>query len=122
MEMGARVYTVERHRKLFLNTQNLLADLGYKAKCFYGDGYKGLPSYAPFDRILITAAAPEIPDDLIAQLKQGGKLVVPVGGAFTQKMILIEKSEKGELAKSTHGNFVFVPMLPGTSNGTASKQ
>ncbi len=118
LEMGARVYTIERQRTLYLKTQTMLYGMGYKAKCFYGDGFKGLKSFEPFDRILITAAAPEVPDTLLSQLKIGGKLVVPIGGSFSQRMFLIEKTGEDQYKKSSHGSFIFVPMLKGTSNGT----
>ena len=77
MELGARVYTIERQRQLFLDAQKTLGPLNYKPIYFYGDGYEGLPAYQPFDRILITAAAPEIPEVLLNQLSVGGILVVP---------------------------------------------
>ena len=115
--MGARVYTIERQKKLFLKTQSLLPELGYKPHFFYGDGFKGQPTFAPFDRILITAAAPEIPDGLLKQLKIGGKLVIPLGGCQSQEMILIKKISEDKYEESKHGFFVFVPMLKGTSNG-----
>ena len=117
IEMGARVYTIERQKKLYLKTQSLLPSLGYKARFFYGDGFKGLPAYSPYDRILITAAASEIPGNLLLQLKIGGKLVIPLGGSFTQEMILVTKQGKDQYKENRHGNFVFVPMLKGTSNG-----
>ena len=117
VEMGARVYTIERHRPLYLKAQSILPSMGYEAHFFYGDGYQGIPSFAPYDRILITAAAPEIPEILLDQLKPGGKMVVPLGGSGNQKMMLIEKLSNGEYKKSQHGFFVFVPMLKGTQNG-----
>jgi len=117
VEMGARVFTIERQRSLYLKAQSLLPNLGYQAHFFYGDGYLGQPSFAPYDRILITAAAPEIPETLLDQLKPGGKLVVPLGGSGSQEMILIEKLSNGEYKKSKHGYFVFVPLLKGTQNG-----
>lgn len=117
VEMGARVFTIERHKKLYLDTQALLQSMSYKARFFYGDGYKGLPSYAPFDRILITAGAPEVPAGLLKQLKVGGKMVLPVGGGGGQEMLLIEKNSEKEHTTSRHGAFAFVPMLKGTSNG-----
>jgi len=113
-EMGARVFTVERQRELFLNAQSLLNSLGYnRIRFFYGDGYAGLPTYGPFDRILITAAAPVIPEALISQLKPGGRLVVPLGNTEAQVMTLLEKLPDGEIRKTSHGSFVFVPMLGG---------
>jgi protein-L-isoaspartate(D-aspartate) O-methyltransferase len=112
-EIGAKVFTIERHKELYLLAQILLTSLNYRLKFFYGDGYQGLPTYGPFDRILITAAAPEIPEKLLEQLKVGGKLVVPLGNSNSQVMTLIEKLGEKEYKKSEHGLFVFVPMLGG---------
>lgn len=116
-EMGARVYTIERHRDLFLKAQQTLASLGYTADFFYGDGYEGKPQYGPFDGIVITAAAPEVPQKLLQQLKTGGRMVVPVGSQESQTMTVIEKTGEDTFDYSTHGNFVFVPMLKGIANG-----
>lgn len=112
-EMGAKVFTIERQKDLFVNAQKTLGLLGYKINFFYGDGYKGLPTYGPFDKILITAAAPEIPDELIKQLAPGGIMVIPLGRG-TQTMTSIEKMPDGTLFKKKHGDFAFVPMLGGT--------
>lgn len=109
--MGARVYTIERHHSLFIKTRKLLDSMKCKAKLFYGDGYKGLPAFAPFDRILITAAAPKIPDELLQQLKIGGMLVLPLGSGDTQVMTRITKLDDNKLEKEQHGYFRFVPML-----------
>ncbi len=116
LELGARVYTIERQRQLFLEAQKTLSPLHYKPVYFYGDGYEGVPSYAPFDRILVTAAAPEIPDKLLAQLSIGGILVVPEGGSAGQKMIRVERLSEKEYKRSEHGNFSFVPLLRGKNN------
>lgn len=115
--LGARVYTIERHRDLFYKAQQTLASLGYSADFFYGDGYEGKPQYGPFDGIVITAAAPEIPQKLLQQLKTGGRMVVPVGSADSQTMTVVEKTGDDNFESTTHGNFVFVPMLKGTGNG-----
>jgi protein-L-isoaspartate(D-aspartate) O-methyltransferase len=112
-EIGAKVYTIERHKELYLNTQLLLKKLHYRVQFFYGDGYDGLPTYGPFDRILITAAAPVIPQKLLEQLSIGGKLVLPLGTSSSQVMTLIEKPGKNEYLQTEHGYFVFVPMLSG---------
>lgn len=117
VEMGARVYTIERHKELYARAQKILGKLGYDAHFFYGDGYKGKPQYGPFDAILITAAISEIPGELIEQVKPGGCIVAPVGGSHSQVMTRIRKTMEGELEKSTHGLFVFVPMLGGVVNG-----
>lgn len=111
-EMGAKVFTIERHKILYTRTSRLLPALGYHSvKTFYGDGYKGLPAYAPFDRILITAAAPAIPEQLIEQLRPGGILVIPLGPDDIQTMTVLVKNADGGYQKSEHGSFRFVPML-----------
>ncbi|MBL7138215.1 MAG: protein-L-isoaspartate(D-aspartate) O-methyltransferase [Bacteroidales bacterium] len=111
-EMGAKVFTIERHKGLYTKTNQLLPTLGYHSvKTFFGDGYKGLPAFAPFDRILITAAAPTIPDLLINQLKPGGILVIPLGPDDIQTMTVVVKEADGGYIKSEHGAFRFVPML-----------
>ncbi|MCX6283251.1 MAG: protein-L-isoaspartate(D-aspartate) O-methyltransferase [Bacteroidetes bacterium] len=110
-ELGAKVYSIERQKTLYDRTRNLLTEMGYqRIKLFYGDGYKGMPSFAPFDKVLVTAAAPYIPAPLIQQLKPGGILVVPVGDEI-QIMTTIYKISETEVRKEEHGNFRFVPML-----------
>lgn len=116
-EMGAKVYTIERHRELFLKAQKTIASLGYNIDFFYGDGYAGKPQYGPFDGILVTAAAPEVPADLLPQLKVGGRLIVPVGNSLSQVMTVVERTGEDSWEYSDHGNFMFVPMLKGTVNG-----
>lgn len=110
-EMGAKVYSIERQKRLFQKTKELLPTLGYNVKLFYGDGYKGVPAFAPYDRILITAAAPEIPPALIDQLKPGGLLVIPLGVGDHQTMLRLEKQENGEITQQEFGAFRFVPLL-----------
>jgi protein-L-isoaspartate(D-aspartate) O-methyltransferase len=117
VEMGAKVYTIERFRELFLKAQTVLSSLGYSADFFYGDGYLGKPQYGPFDGILITAAAPEIPQALLQQLKAGGRLVIPVGNSDSQVMTVVDRTGTDSFEYSEHGNFIFVPMLKGTVNG-----
>jgi protein-L-isoaspartate(D-aspartate) O-methyltransferase len=114
LELGARVYTIERQRELFLRSQELLGKLGYKPHFFFGDGMEGKPAYGPYDKILITAAADEVPDNLLRQLKTGGIIVVPVGGRFSQSMMKIVRTSETEFKKTSHGAFVFVPLLRGT--------
>ena len=116
-EMGAKVYTIERYRELFLKAQRTLASLRYTADFFYGDGYAGKPQYGPFDGIVITAATPEVPPALLKQLKTGGRLVVPLGSSGSQVMTVVERTGTDSFEYSDHGNFVFVPMLKGTVNG-----
>ena len=113
LEMGAKVFTIERHKVLNLGAQSLLPKIGYRPQFFYGDGFEGLPSYSPFDKILVTAATVEIPEKLIKQLKVGGKMVIPIGGRSSQAMTLIEKISEENSRISEHGIFVFVPMLKG---------
>ena len=114
LELGASVYTIERQRKLFLKAQQNLTDLGYKPHFFYGDGFQGKPSYGPFDRILVTAGAKDVPDSLSRQLKTGGIMVIPIGGSLSQEMIRIVRHGKDDFEKTGHGAFAFVPMLKGT--------
>lgn len=114
IEMGAKVYTIERQRELYLKAKALLEAMGYHPHFFYGDGYLGMPSYGPYDKIIITAGAPEIPQTLIDQLKIGGKLISPVGDKLGQVMTLVEKVNETETIITQHGNFIFVPMLKGT--------
>jgi len=115
-EMGARVYTIERYRKLYLKAQRTLSSLGYSADFFFGDGNEGKPQYGPFDGIIITAATSEVPKKLLAQLKTGGRLVVPLGRGSSQIMTVVERKSEDEYVYSSHGSFVFVPLLKGTVN------
>ncbi|MEC9209963.1 MAG: protein-L-isoaspartate(D-aspartate) O-methyltransferase [Bacteroidota bacterium] len=115
--LDADVYTIERQRELFQKTKGFLPTLGYSCSFFYGDGYKGLPKLAPFDKIIITCGAPFIPKDLIEQLKVGGRMIAPIGEGNIQIMHLIEKISETETKITTHGNFSFVPMLNDKSNG-----
>ncbi len=116
-EMGVQVYTIERQKKLFEENKKFTFLKKYHAiKFFYGDGYEGLPTYAPFDRVLITAAAPEIPQKLTDQLKPGGIMVIPVGTGEVQRMMRITKLETGALKEEVFDNFSFVPMLGGKNN------
>ncbi|MBI5010152.1 MAG: protein-L-isoaspartate(D-aspartate) O-methyltransferase, partial [Bacteroidia bacterium] len=107
-QMGAKVYTIERYRDLYLKAQKTLASLGYNIDFFYGDGYAGKPQYGPFDGIIVTAAAPDIPAALKGQLKNGGRLVVPVGSSSSQVMTVVERTGEDTFEYSTHGDFVFV--------------
>jgi protein-L-isoaspartate(D-aspartate) O-methyltransferase len=113
-EMGAQVYTIERQKKLFDSNKQFAFLKKYNSiKFFYGDGYEGLPTFAPFDRILITAAAPEVPQKLIDQLKVGGMMVIPLGAGEVQQMMRITKLGKGKLKEEVFDHFSFVPMLEG---------
>ncbi|PJB15328.1 MAG: protein-L-isoaspartate O-methyltransferase [Flavobacteriales bacterium CG_4_9_14_3_um_filter_32_8] len=111
LAMGTKVFSVERQKALFDRTKLLLPKLGYNAKLFFGDGYKGLPEFAPFDKIIVTAGAPFIPEDLLAQLKVGGILVIPVGEDNEQIMKKIVKLAANEYQTEDLGQFRFVPLL-----------
>lgn len=113
LEMGAKLFTIERQRELFQSAQILLKKLGYFPFSYFGDGYKGLPTYSPFDKILITAGAPEVPQELVNQLKVGGIMVAPIGRGGSQDMLRIIKTSESEYHTEYHGKFVFVPMLKG---------
>jgi len=114
--MGAKVYTIERQKKLFDKTEKFLHDIGFgNIRTLYGDGYEGAPRFAPFDKILITAGASEIPKKLIDQLKPGGIMVIPLGQGDLQKMLKITKSEDDSLKKENFGNYRFVPFLKGVN-------
>jgi protein-L-isoaspartate(D-aspartate) O-methyltransferase len=111
LELGATVYTIERQKNLFQKTKSFLPTINYLPKMFFGDGYKGLPAFAPFDKIIVTAGAPEIPILLIDQLKPLGIMVVPVGKGDVQHMICLTKNLDGTITKTDHGAFRFVPLL-----------
>ncbi|MGB0918174.1 MAG: protein-L-isoaspartate(D-aspartate) O-methyltransferase [Flavobacteriales bacterium] len=110
-EMGAKVFTIERIKELFDRTGKLLPKLGYKVKTFFGDGNLGVPNWAPYDRIIITAGAPIVPDGLLSQLKTGGIMVIPLTNGDDEIMKTITKKEDGSLEVNEHGTFRFVPML-----------
>jgi len=112
IEMGADLYTIERQSELYKKTNRLLKDLGYNANFFLGDGYKGLPALAPFDKILITAGAPFIPKDLLLQLSPGGSLIIPLGDK-EQIMTKIVRIDESEFEQTEYGRCAFVPMLEG---------
>lgn len=113
VELGAKVYTIERQRELFLKAQPILTQLGYKPHFFYGDGYEGIPAYSPYDKILVTAGAPSLPERLLEQLKIGGIMVIPLGGTVGQNMVKVFKKSKDEYIRTEHGAFAFVPLLRG---------
>jgi protein-L-isoaspartate(D-aspartate) O-methyltransferase len=113
-EMGAQIFTIERQKKLFdLNKSFVLKSKYPNIKYFYGDGFEGLPTYAPFDKIIITAAAPFIPPRLVEQLKTGGKMVIPLENNGRQKMLRLTKNEDGSYDEEAFSDFSFVPMLKG---------
>jgi protein-L-isoaspartate(D-aspartate) O-methyltransferase len=110
LELGAKVYTIEYNRKLYENVKDFLPRLGYRPYFFHGDGSKGLPSKAPFNKIIVTAGAPVVPTALTDQLSEGGILVIPVGDREKQSMLQIRKLD-GKLVKKEFANFAFVPLL-----------
>lgn len=116
LEMGAKVYTIERQRELYHKVQQMLPPMGYHPQFFYGDGYLGKPTYGPFDKILVTAGAPSIPEKLLPQLKVGGVMVVPVGDK-QQRMFRIVRTSETDFIKEDFGDCMFVPMLEGVNRG-----
>jgi protein-L-isoaspartate(D-aspartate) O-methyltransferase len=111
LEMGAKVYTIERHRELYMKAKKMLASMNYKP--FYmtfGDGYKGIETYAPFDKIIVTAGAPYVPEALLEQLKVYGTLVIPIG-VEEQEMTTFFKLSDDDFEKMEFGSFKFVPLL-----------
>lgn len=110
-ELGAKVYSIERQQELYKKTKLFLSKIGYRPKYLsFGDGYKGLPEYAPFDKIIVTAGAPYVPNALLSQLKVGGRLVIPIGENVQIMTLFIRKSNK-EFDKKEFGDFRFVPLL-----------
>lgn len=113
-EMGAQVFTIERQKALFDQNRGFSYLKKYpNIKFFYGDGFEGLPTYAPFDKVIVTAAAPFIPEKLISQLKTGGKMVIPVGEGVVQRMLRLTKNADSSYSEEVFDNFSFVPMLGG---------
>lgn len=110
-EMGAKVWTVERQKELYDKTRPLIRALGYRPQMYYGDGYKGKPAFAPYDKIIVTCGAPQIPEELLKQLTIGGILIIPVGEGRTQRMIELRKNSPTDFSRKEHGDFAFVPML-----------
>lgn len=110
-EMKAKVFSIERQKTLFDKTKKLINRLGYSPKLFYGDGYKGKEAFAPYDKIIVTCGAPEVPTSLLDQLKVGGIMVIPVGDGESQVMMELKRISENEVLKKEHGNFSFVPML-----------
>jgi protein-L-isoaspartate(D-aspartate) O-methyltransferase len=116
-EMGAKVFTIERQKNLFEKSKQFIFKNKYtNLKFFYGDGFEGLPTYAPFDKVIITAAAPFIPPKLIQQLKTGGLMIVPVDEDDHQRMLRLTKKADGCFTEEAFENFSFVPMLTGKAS------
>ena len=116
--MGAKVFSIERQRNLYFKTKDILEQLPYRVKTFLGDGFEGLPTYAPFDRVIITAGAPDIPEKLVEQMKANAIMVIPMDNPDSegQTMLRITKLENGSLKKESFGGFKFVPMLKEIGN------
>jgi protein-L-isoaspartate(D-aspartate) O-methyltransferase len=113
-ELGVKVFSIERHRKLYDKTRTILNDLGYKAvKMFFGDGFEGLETFAPFDKIIVTAAAPHVPEKLLTQLMLGGQMVLPLEINGATKMVRITRLEEKEFDQEIFSEAAFVPMLKG---------
>ena len=113
-QMGAKVFSIERHHELHIKAKQILEFFDFNAKLSFGDGYKGLPINAPFDKILVTCGAPEIPQELVNQLKVGGIMVIPVGEGVEQKMLKLTKNQDQSYTIQEFGTFKFVPMLERT--------
>lgn len=109
--MGVKVFSIERHRPLYISTRDRLQRLKYRATTVHGDGFKGMPLFAPFDRVIVTCGAPHVPDALVAQMKANGRMVIPVGQGADQRMLCITLSSDGLVEQQEHGLFRFVPML-----------
>ncbi|MBL7950172.1 MAG: protein-L-isoaspartate(D-aspartate) O-methyltransferase [Flavobacteriales bacterium] len=109
--LECKVFSIERHKPLYLRTKERLSQMGYRPTLSHGDGFKGLPKEGPFDRVLVTCGAPWVPEDLLGQLKVGGVLVIPVGEGDEQRMLRMERTEAGTFRTDDRGAFRFVPML-----------
>lgn len=116
LEMGVKVFTVERQQKLYEKTRMLLPRLGYNARFFYGDGYEGLPNHAPFDKIIVTAGAPYPPDQLLKQMAVDGIMVIPIGKGAEQIMNIIVKKSDNVFERNELGTYKFVPMIRNKSH------
>ncbi len=111
LELGAKVYTIERQEKLYLRTIQVLPHIGYHPEFFLGDGSKGIAEHAPYDKIIVTAGAPMVPQILLRQLKIGGILVIPVGDENEQKMVTVLRAGENDFDKIVLDTFRFVPLL-----------
>ncbi len=111
LELGAQVYTIEYQKELFEKTKRFLPRMGYQPNFFFGDGSKGLPQHAPYDKIIVTAGAPSVPDSLIDQLNIGGQLIIPVGNSKVQQMLRVTKVSPTKVESETFHDFKFVPLL-----------
>ncbi len=116
MELGVKLFSIERQKSLFDSSKKILEKMKYKPKLFFGDGFAGLPTFAPFDRIIVACGVPDIPPKLVEQLASGGRMVIPVGEGDTQVMKLVLKDMSGNCSVEEHGYFKFVPMLKDKAN------
>lgn len=111
LELGAKVYTIERQENLYKRTSQVLPHIGYHAEFFFGDGSKGIAEHAPFDKIIVTAGAPLVPEIMLKQLKIGGILVIPVGDENSQKMITVLRVSEKDYERISLDTFRFVPLV-----------
>lgn len=115
-ELGAKVFSIERHKALHLKAKNIITHLKYTPRLSFGDGYKGLPTFAPFDKVIITCGAPNIPQTLVDQMKIGGIMIIPIGEGAEQLMVKVTKISETEIGEEEFGVFSFVPMLESKVN------
>ena len=115
-QLGAKVFSIERHKSLFKNAKLFLNQNNYRAQLFFGDGFIGKKVFAPYDRIIVTCGAPFVPNDLKSQLKVGGRMVIPVGEGEVQQMKLIQRLKEDDFKETNFGDFKFVPMLKNINN------
>ena len=115
-QLGAKVFSIERHKSLFKNAKLFLNQNNYRAQLFFGDGFIGKKVFAPYDRIIVTCGAPFVPNDLKSQLKVGGRMVIPVGEGEVQQMKLVQRLNEDDFKETNFGDFRFVPMLKNINN------
>jgi protein-L-isoaspartate(D-aspartate) O-methyltransferase len=115
-ELGAKVFSIERHKSLFQSAKLFLNQNNYRAQLFFGDGFLGKKVFAPFDSVIVTCGAPYVPEELKNQLKIGGRLVIPVGEGDVQQMTLIQRLSYSDYKETIYGEFKFVPMLKNINN------
>lgn len=113
-QLGAKVFSIERQRELHIKAKHILRHFNFNPRLFFGDGFKGQVSFAPYDKILITCGAPYVPEDLLKQLKPGGVMVIPVGSQEKQEMVRITRKDEKQYTEESFGTFMFVPMLKDT--------
>lgn len=115
-ELGAKVFSIERHKSLFQSAKLFLNENNYRAQLFFGDGFLGKKVFAPFNSIIVTCGAPYVPEELKDQLKVGGRMVIPVGDGGVQQMMLIQRLSDSDYKETVYGEFKFVPMLKNINN------